>query len=172
MSLVFLTGMPGAGKSFWGRNWAAQHHWAFSDLDDDVEALAGVSVSQIFASAGEEGFRAIESHVLGQTIKGAGAVNTIIATGGGTPAFGDNLDLMLQAGCVVYLKARSRTILNHLELSAGERPLLQSLSDEAIEALLESRRPFYERAHEVVEVERIGAGTFAQILQACTDRHS
>ncbi len=172
MSLVFLVGMPGAGKTFWGKTWAQQHGWGFADLDEHVEQMAGYSVPQIFAASGEEGFRAIEAVVLEQTIQGCGRTNTIIATGGGTPIYGDNMDVILAAGCVVHLAARIKTLQGHLRDSSTERPLLTELSGEALEALREERQPFYEQAHMQIEVERIGEGTFAQILKACTNRPS
>jgi shikimate kinase len=171
-NLIFLVGMPGAGKSYWGRAWSEQHHWSFLDLDNQVEALADVSIPQIFASVGEEGFRAIEAHALVQSISGAGALNTIIATGGGTPMYGDNMELMLQSGCVAYLSARTKTLLSHLTGSHINRPLLAELSPEKLEALLEERIAFYQQAHYKVEVEKITESTFAQIQKACSNRPS
>lgn len=172
MSLVFLIGMPAAGKTFWGRAWAEQHGWAFADLDDHVVQMTGYSVPQIFKSAGEDGFRAIEAVVLEQTIKGAQRSNTIIATGGGTPIYEDNMDVMLAAGCVVFLSAETRTLAKHLHESPEERPLLQQLSDSKLESLAKERLPFYTRAHQQIEVEKIGEATFAQILKACSNRPS
>lgn len=172
MSLVFLIGMPGAGKTFWGRTWAAQHGWGFADLDEHVEQMAGFSIPQIFAASGEDGFRAIEAVVLEETIKGCARINTIIATGGGTPVYGDNIDIMRAAGCVVYLKARIKTLLRHLRDGEDQRPLLEDISEEGLEAVRDYRGFFYELAHQQIEVERIGEGTFAQILEACTNRPS
>ncbi len=172
MSLIFLVGMPGAGKTFWGKTWAAQHSWGFADLDEHVTQMVGYSIPQIFAASGEEGFRAIEAVVLEQTISGSKRANTIIATGGGTPVYGDNMDVMRTAGCVVHLTARIKTIQSHLRDSNTERPLLADLNESALEALRELRRSFYEQAHMQIEVERIGEGTFAQILKACTNRPS
>lgn len=171
MSLVFITGMPASGKTFWGRAWAAQHSWAFIDIDEEAENLAGVSIPQIFDSVGEAGFRDIESGLLVQAIAGAGRVNTIISTGGGAAAFGDNMDVMIRAGCVVYLKARTKTILQNLKSAATQvRPLLATYSEASLEELLEKRRTAYERAHIVVDAGKIGEATFAQIIKACTNR--
>lgn len=171
-NIIFLVGMPGAGKTYWGRVWSEQHQWSFLDLDSQVEALADVSIPQIFASVGEDGFRAIEAHALVQCIDGAGTLNTIIATGGGTPIFGDNMDLMLAHGCVVFLSARVKTLMSHLNNSSVNRPLLADLSIEKLEALLEQRTPVYAQAHYKVEVEKITESTFAQIQKACSNRRS
>jgi shikimate kinase len=172
MSLIFLIGMPGAGKTFWGKAWAEQHGWSFVDLDDHVVQMTGYTIPQIFKSAGEEGFRAIEAVVLEQTIKGSGKSNTIIATGGGTPIYEDNMDVMLASGCVVFLKTRTKTLLKHLGESPEERPLLQQLSEERLEAMQEERMRFYSRAHQQIEVEKNTEATFAQILKACSNRLS
>lgn len=169
--IIFLVGMPGAGKTFWGHNWAQQHGWAFADLDDHVGQMTGYTIPQIFKSAGEAGFRAIEAVVLEQTIQGSQRTNTIIATGGGTPAYEDNMDVMLSAGCVVFLKARTKTLLANLRLSPDERPLLDGLSEDKLDALAEQRLQFYARAHQQIEAEKITEGTFAQILKACSNRH-
>ena len=172
MNVVFLVGMPGAGKTYWGRAWAEQHGWSFVDLDDHVVQMTGYSIPQIFKSAGEEGFRAIEAVVLEQTIKGSRHTNTIIATGGGTPIYEDNMDVMLAAGCVVFLNAETRTLAKHLQHSLDERPLIQQLTDEKLETLAGERLPFYARAHQQIEVEKITEATFAQILKACSNRLS
>jgi shikimate kinase len=171
-NLIFLIGMPGAGKTFWGRAWAEQHGWAFVDLDDHVVQMTGYSIPQIFKSAGEGGFRAIEAVVLEQTIKGSRKTNTIIATGGGTAIYEDNMEVMLAAGCVVFLSAATKTLTKHLQQSGEERPLLQELSEEKLEDLTKERLPFYARAHQQIEVEKITEATFAQILQACSNRPS
>lgn len=169
MALIFLIGMPGVGKTFWGRAWSAQHGWSFIDLDEQIETLAGVGIPQIFDAAGEEGFRAIESHVLAESIRGAGSVNTIIATGGGTPCDPDNLTLMKASGCIVHLKAKPRALLQQLKESRQPRPLFQALSLEDLEALEAQRASVYAAAHLHVEAGKIHEGTFAQILKACSN---
>jgi shikimate kinase len=172
MNLIFLIGMPGVGKSFWGRAWAAQHHWSFIDLDEQITELTGVGTPEIFASAGEEGFRAIESHVLAETVRGAGRVNTIIATGGGTPCAPENIALMKATGLVVLLKARPPMLLQRLKDSAQARPLLRELSIKSLEALESQRADVYNEAHLHLEAGKVHEGTFAQILEACTNLRS
>jgi shikimate kinase len=169
---IFLIGMPGAGKSYWARAWSEQHSWSFVDLDDQIETFANASIPQIFASVGEDGFRSIESHVLSETIRGTGSIKTIIATGGGTPLFSTNLQEILTSGCVVFLKARIKTLKSHLLSSPAERPLLVKLSEDNLYAMADERLPFYSQAHHQIEVENITPSTFAQILEACTNRHS
>ena len=174
MSLVFLIGMPGVGKTFWGRIWAAASDYDFVDLDEDIETQAGVSIADIFCDVGEDGFRALETTVLRDTIAAARGRNTIIATGGGTPVFSNNMDAMLESGFVVYLKADIETLLKQIAGSEVLRPLLQHSDPDAavLEGLLKRRAPFYERAHLSVAVENLRTDTFAQILKECTSRQS
>jgi shikimate kinase len=72
MSLVFLIGMPGAGKSYWGRIWAEVSGFEFVDLDERVVARAGTGIPDIFGRIGEQGFRQLESELLQDTIAAAG----------------------------------------------------------------------------------------------------
>jgi shikimate kinase len=174
MRLIFLIGMPGAGKSYWGRIWARAHDFKYADLDNLVEAAAGVAIPYIFQSIGESGFRTLEAAALLDAIAEARERDMIIATGGGTPAFDSNMDTMLRTGYVVYLNARTETLRRQISASETVRPLLQGagIGNAALEELLQARKPFYERAHLTLAVEELHTGTFAQILEACTDRPS
>ncbi|MBS1614994.1 MAG: shikimate kinase [Bacteroidetes bacterium] len=172
MNLLFLIGMPGVGKSFWGKVWARQHSWSFLDLDEQICAYAGRSISEIFASVGEEGFRLIESHVLEACIRGTGRVKTIVAVGGGCPCLPENLSLMQDAGCLIWLRAKTKTLLRQLRQSDEQRPLLGELSESVLEALEAERKIIYQAASIQIEVEKIHEDTFAQILKACTNLRS
>jgi shikimate kinase len=174
MRLIFLIGMPGAGKSYWGRIWARSAGFDFADLDEHIEAQAGVTIPYIFQSMGEDGFRALEASVLLDTIADARGRDTVVATGGGTPVFDCNMDVMLRSGCVVYLTAEIGTLVRQLEGTELSRPLLYhlDLNEDALAGMLEKRKVFYERAHVTVAVEKIGTDTFAQILEECTNRQS
>jgi shikimate kinase len=57
---VVLVGFMGAGKSTVGPLVAQRLGWSFLDLDDDIEAIAGRTVPEIFATDGEAAFRAAE----------------------------------------------------------------------------------------------------------------
>ena len=96
MNLIFLVGMPGAGKTHWGRVWSEQHGFDFADLDEHIEAQAGLSIPEIFKGVGEQGFRVLEASVLLDSIAAAKGRDTIIATGGGTPIFDSNMITMLR----------------------------------------------------------------------------
>lgn len=170
--LIFLIGMPGAGKSFWGRTWAHANGWQHADMDEQIQAAQGMTISDLFAQQGEAYFRRLEQETLQQIIDTASG-DTLISCGGGTPVFHNNLALMRSAGCILYLQASIADLVRNLEQDAVRRPLLQALNVEALlKALLAARAPFYEQAHHIVPVRSITDTTFAEILTVCTNRHS
>src|SRR5688572_15024417 len=106
---IFLVGMMGAGKSAVGVRLAERLGRRFVDLDRAIEARAGATVAELFRG-GEEGFRALEARTLLE-LDGREAV---VATGGGAVLRPGNLEHMLSAGRVVYLRAEVATLLEHL----------------------------------------------------------
>lgn len=167
---VFLIGLPGAGKSHWGRLWAEAYGWNFADLDTFIEYRAQQSIEALF-EAGEASFRELERAALRDLVQLYPA-QTIIACGGGTPAFYDNLNTMMNAGCVVYLETGTAQALANLQHDIVARPLLQAGDPAAkLELLLQQRRIFYEQAHLIYSPRQLTAATFAEILHSCTNRH-
>ncbi len=123
---------------------------SFVDLDDAVEAEAGMTVAEIFAAEGEAGFRRRESAVL----RAVSVPGAIVACGGGTPCDPANMDFMLARGTVVLLEASVGIIADRLlEAPAGKRPLIDAYRDdrdallEHIAAMLAGRAKHYSRAH-------------------------
>lgn len=170
MKLLFLTGMPGAGKSYWAKQLGAVYNMPFIDLDAFIEEQEGASIAQIFDIYGEVAFRARESAALGQIITSI-APPAVIACGGGTPVYNNNLQLMKQQGIVVYLKAAIATIVHNLQSDHTSRPMLRNGdTEQKLKALLEKRKQFYEAADDILEVENLSVATFAQIIARCTDR--
>lgn len=169
--LVFLIGMPGVGKTFLGERVAKALGFGFVDMDSFIEAQEQQTVSEIFKTKGEPGFREIETLALSQIIE-ENEGKTIVACGGGTPCFYDNLENMRQAGKVIYLKAEIATLLRHLEDDSLARPILMNEHvDRVLMQLHQSRSVFYEQAHRIIEVESLSVPTFAQIIQKCLEEH-
>jgi shikimate kinase len=150
---VFLIGFMGSGKSTFGKRIAAGLSYQFLDLDKAIENWEGKSIPEIFASQGEDAFRVIESSTLKQ-MKGP---YKVIACGGGTPCFANNMDYMLQHGRVVYLKTNAGILATRLIRNKGTRPLLDGKSDEEIKAYvsekLAERESFYEKAHIIFDAQ-------------------
>ena len=150
--LIFLIGFMGAGKTTLGSALAAQLGWHFIDLDREIEQKSGSTIAELFALKGEERFRMIEQEVLYDMVKQIHHLkfiihNYIIACGGGTPCYEDNLAFMKENGFVIYLEVSPEILCERLlRTPAGERPVLTcTLPD--IRTLLDQRRPYYEAAH-------------------------
>lgn len=172
MSLIFLIGMPGAGKTFWGEKIAAAYQLDFFDTDEMMERQEGITVSEIFRQYGEDWFRNKEIEILNGLIH-AGNINAVISCGGGTPAWNNNFSLMKTAGCIVYLRAEIETLYSNLAKEKDTRPLLSSGGElkTRLRHLLEERKKVYERADYILQAENISVATFAQIISSCTNRH-
>jgi shikimate kinase len=164
--LLFLTGMPGAGKTWWGQRIAREFGWRFTDLDEYMEQREAATIAQLFETHGEEGFRAIEHESLQQLI-GTTASNTVIACGGGTPCFSGNLVLMKEAGVVAYLRAPIPLLISRLTAGATVRPLLSGAKEDittVLEQMLMKREPWYRQAHHILDADLISLATFGQII--------
>lgn len=145
MPPLFLIGFMAAGKTSVGRAIAAATGRRFVDLDD-VVAAGGEPVASLVARD-EALFRRREAAALAQTIAGA-TDGVVIATGGGTAAYADNLERMRAAGLVVALGVE---VAEAERRAAGGpiRPLLSSATELAVR-----RAPVYRRAHAVVDTTR------------------
>lgn len=137
----------GCGKSKLGKSVSSKLNRPFIDLDDLVEITHQMSIPQLFAAFGEEGFRERERNVLQNA---ALAEDAIIATGGGTPCFYDNMEWMNQNGITVFIDSPVKVLADRLINARVERPLIKGKSMEEliqfIEEKLKERRPFYEQA--------------------------
>jgi shikimate kinase len=156
---IFLIGFMGSGKTTVGGLLAERLGWAFADLDDLIVRSAGLSVAEIFAREGEEGFRRRETEAVRAAAAGRRAV---VATGGGAACREENLALMLASGRVVALAVSAAEAVRRTGSRSG-RPLLDDSADPlaAATALLSARQPFYARAHLRVETDRRTPGEAA-----------
>lgn len=147
MKPIFLLGFMGCGKSTLGRTVAAITHRQFIDIDHFIEQRFHRNVREIFAERGEEGFRLIERNILHEV---GDFQDTIIACGGGTPCFFDNMDFMNEKGTTVFLVGSVERIFNRLKRGKYKRPLLANLNDEQLRdyiiAKIEERMPYYGKA--------------------------
>jgi len=152
MDLIFFTGFMGCGKTTWSRKLAAHLGYDFIDLDQLLEEQAGMTITEYFASYGEEAFRILESEVLKQT---AYSNNTVISTGGGLPCFFDNMSWMKSHGKTVYIKLSPKTLVDRLEKGKAKRPLLRDKHGDELLAFitekLAEREDYYMQADYIAD---------------------
>lgn len=146
---IFLIGYMGCGKSSLGRRLAKRAGMRFVDMDSEIEQREGASISDIFRFEGEDYFRRKERELI-ESLAGEGE-DMVISTGGGAPAWGDNMSRMNDAGMTVYLRRTPQQIASRLSPHGRQkRPKLRGLNDEELVAFMTrdmaSREPFYSRA--------------------------
>ncbi|HEU0265304.1 MAG TPA: shikimate kinase [Geobacterales bacterium] len=137
---IILTGFMGSGKSTVGRLLAERLSWSFVDLDAEIVAQAGMSVSDIFAKLGEPHFRQIERQILQRVLL---EECQVVATGGGVVLQEDNRRLLRQRGLVINFTASVESILQRVATDHS-RPLLSTdRSPERIKQMIAEREPCY-----------------------------
>ncbi len=161
--LLFLIGMSGSGKSHWARQLARSYNWQQIDMDLWIEKREGLRISEIISQKGEERFREMEHEALKRIIADSGE-NTVVACGGGTPCFYNNMELMKLAGKVVYLKANIEFLKDSLSRSYLRPLLRQGDLQTNLEEMLAKRRDIYEQADLILPVENLSITNFDQII--------
>jgi len=145
---VFVTGFMGVGKSFVAKKLAKNLHLKFYDLDKMIENELNFSVFDCVKNWGEELFREIESSVLKNFVQNND--NFVMACGGGTPCFNNNIKLINENGISIFIEMPPKAIFSRLKNTKNIRPLLNEYKDELllqrIEELLEERQNFYSQA--------------------------
>ena len=130
LNTIFLIGYMGAGKSVVGKLLSQINGFNFYDLDEYIEAKEGKKVSEIFNQNNEVYFRKIENKYLKEIslLKD----NKIISTGGGTPCFQNNFEIINESpnSTSIYLKANIDELVNRLKDSIDNRPIISHLTDE------------------------------------------
>jgi|SRR5579862_8681339 len=141
---LILIGFMGVGKSTIGRICASGLGLEFRDSDAEIEARAGMRVTEVFTTCGEAYFRRLEREVIADL---AASTGRVIATGGGVPLDPQNRARLRVGGLVVLLHASSETLLRRLQRNTA-RPLIAGCSDPRarIEALLAERTDCYRAA--------------------------
>ncbi|MBO5000503.1 MAG: shikimate kinase [Bacteroidaceae bacterium] len=156
MTRIFLIGYMGAGKTTLGKAFARSLGLTFIDLDWYIEERFHKTVRQIFEERTEEGFRELEKRMLHEV---ADFEDVVIATGGGTPCFFDNVEYMNQKGETVFLDVSQEVLFRRLKVAKQQRPLLVQKNDEELKAFiadaLGKRLPHYSKAKHVFRADEL-----------------
>ncbi|MBO5877842.1 MAG: shikimate kinase [Alistipes sp.] len=164
---IFLVGYMGCGKSSLGRKLAKACNAPFYDMDSIIEQREGATISDIFHFAGEQYFRDKERELIEEL--GAMQGDMIISTGGGAPAWSDNMERMNALGEAVYLRRTAKQIASRLSPRGRyKRPKLRGLNDEELVAFMTAnmaeREPFYLRAAHCVECAELSDEAIIDVI--------
>lgn len=149
---IFFVGFMGSGKSTWGKLTAEKMGIPFLDLDDMVEKRVNMKINDIFGRKGESYFRKIEAVCLRELHE---LEHFILACGGGTPCYYDNMSMMNSLGVTVWMNTPVQVMATRLLEEAEHRPLVRGLSpdqlQEFIDDKLEERLQYYSQAQLVID---------------------
>jgi shikimate kinase len=171
---IALVGMPGSGKSTVGPALATKMGYPFYDLDQWLTDRCSLSIAEQFSLLGEQAFRERERDALQHHL--AHAAPFVLATGGGTPIWFDQMKELLKCTLVVWLDVEVGELHRRMMQSPDIRPLIDSQNsttstDPTHETLLriqemhKTRYPIYSKAHIPVKATGTPAEVAQQILQ-------
>jgi shikimate kinase len=154
--IVVLIGYMASGKSTIGRILAKKLSYDFIDLDGYIEVAEKKSINDIFKDSGEIYFRKKEAQNLNNIITNKN--NIVLALGGGTPCYGNNMEELLKSEHVtsIYLKSTIASIVERLEDEKDKRPIVSHLDtknelSEFIGKHLFERVQFYSKAKYTID---------------------
>ncbi|MGB5238407.1 MAG: shikimate kinase, partial [Flavobacteriaceae bacterium] len=148
----------GSGKSTVGRQLAQKLSLPFLDLDAYIEEKTSKTIPELFEEKGEIFFRSKEHQALKELFEDPD--DAVIALGGGTPCYSNNMDLILgHTQNVFYLRLGIAALAKRLQSEKEQRPLIMHLPDlelpEFIGKHLFERAPFYNRATHVLQADKL-----------------
>ena len=154
---IFLLGFMGSGKSYWGRLLSQKLQVPFFDLDEQIVNAEGKSINAIFDSNGEEYFRLLEKDTLHIITESHDSM--VMACGGGTPCYFNNIEYMNREGTTVWLDVPIQVLYERLIRERSRRPLLKDLSDDQVRSFIikkfSDRKIYYEQADIIVNEDPI-----------------
>lgn len=162
-----------SGKTTLGRALAKRIGWDFLDLDEELERREGKTIPEIMAEKGEPGFRLAEAMALKST---AALKHTVVACGGGTPCWRDNMEFMTLHGMTLWLIASPERIAERIVAAGPTRPLAAGKSGPEllnfVKGHIRKRQPHYGKASwrlngEHLENEEEIEKTVDEFLEAC-----
>lgn len=154
---IFLIGFMGCGKSAVAAKLSSLINCEYIDLDAIIEKKEGISITNIFKMHGESYFRTLETEILKSFDTDPRTL--IIACGGGTPCFNNNIELINRSGLSVYLKTSVDTLYRRLLNESSKRPLIADKPEAElklfIEMLLKQREEYYEKCKLIINTDEL-----------------
>ncbi len=155
----------GAGKTTIGRDLANSMNFKFIDLDEYIEKKENSTIFDIFNKKGENHFRQLEHYSLNELIL---LNNIVIATGGGTPCFFDNISIMNKYGLTIYINVDYQTLLSRIKKTKDKRPLLKNIDDKQmlnfITKKVIEREIYYKQSKKIVNYKNLSIDKLKSII--------
>ena len=162
---LFLIGMMGSGKSYWAKQLATVLQYELVDLDTVIEIENNATISEIFELYGEQFFRNQETKYLRNFDT---KNNFVVATGGGTACFNDNMQWMNEQGITIWIDEPIDVLVNRLVKEKAHRPLIKNLNGAELkyflEQILQQRKPFYSKAKYIISSKEDTTEKLIQLL--------
>jgi shikimate kinase len=149
MEKIILIGYMGAGKTQLGRSLAQSLNIRFINSDSEIEQQTGMTTGQIFEQYGEDYFRTLEKEFL-QTFNADNSF--VLATGGGTPCYNDQMTVLNALGTTVYLQCSNETLFSRLKNERDHRPLIAGLSDDELRDAIDFRMKQRESIYQLAQI--------------------
>ena len=165
---VYLVGYMGCGKSTLGKELSKRLGWSFADTDSMMEAETGMSVSDIFASRGEDWFRSLESGTIDKVSESS--TDVVIALGGGAVCRPGVMERINRAGQSIYIKLSPSKIVERVdENGRNKRPKIRGMNDaellDYINKTLPEREKYYNNATFVIESDHLSDGAIVEEME-------
>lgn len=153
---ISLIGYMGSGKSTIGPELAVLSGLDYYDLDKEIEKHTGYTITETIFNKGELYFRQIERDILKEILA---KNNFVLSTGGGTPCYYDNIDLINKASLSVYLQYSVKDLFERLKGNTAERPLIAHLEGEPLLEYIGKhvfeRSVYYEKATVLIRAGKL-----------------
>jgi shikimate kinase len=152
---IYLIGFMGSGKTYWGKQLSNKLNIPFFDLDDQIAEDTGKGINQIFDENGEEYFRMREKEIL--HLLSESHASFVMACGGGTPCFFNNIDFLKKQGKVIWISCSTEIIYNRLIEEKEKRPLIKKINNKELKSFItkkySARKIYYRQANIVLDDE-------------------
>jgi len=163
----FLIGYKSSGKTTLGKQLAAKLNMKFIDLDIYIEEKEKRSIPELYSELGDENFRVLEWKMLKEIVK---EDDVIVSTGGGTPCYCDNMNIMQTSGEIIYIRVDDDILVNRLKIAVSKnRPIVKNKSEKELKEYVTDLRNkcehHYLQAHHIIEGRNINVNDIIYLLQ-------
>ena len=163
---IYIIGMPGTGKTHFGKMLSKAMSLPFVDTDEMLEKQSRLNIKQLIEQKGEAVFRSMESEVLFAT---ASMPHAVVSTGGGTAVNNDQIVWMKNHGIVVWIDTDLQLIAKRIAQNITRRPLFAGLNEVEIAQKLNEiyafRKKFYKKADILVPVKTLHNNSLTPVIQ-------